>query len=65
MDESMLFFPAGEVKAFFTNNPFKEWGQLFHNTAPPRRSRTVSVHGGLLILIQGRSRRSDQKVNNE
>lgn len=48
-----------------TNLAFKEWGQLFHNTAAASAIADRLVHKGLLIRIQGKSRRSDQEVGIE
>jgi len=48
-----------------TNLAFKEWGQLFHNAAAASAIADRLVHKGLLIRIQGKSRRSDQEVGNE
>ena len=48
-----------------TNLAFKEWGQLFHNAAAASAIADRLVHKGLLIRIQGKSRRSDQEVDSE
>jgi DNA replication protein DnaC len=48
-----------------TNLAFKEWGQLFHNSAAASAIADRLVHKGLLIRIQGKSRRSDQEVDSE
>lgn len=45
-----------------TNLAFKEWGKLFHNAAAASAIADRLVHKGLLIRIQGKSRRSDQEV---
>ena len=45
-----------------TNLAFKDWGQLFHNTAAASAIADRLVHKGLLIRITGKSRRSDQEV---
>ena len=45
-----------------TNLPFKEWGKLFSNTAAASAIADRLVHRGLLIRIDGKSRRSDQTV---
>jgi DNA replication protein DnaC len=45
-----------------TNLPFKEWGKLFHNASAASAIADRLVHKGLLIRIQGKSRRSDQEV---
>lgn len=45
-----------------TNLPFKDWGKLFHNTAAASAIADRLVHKGLLIRIQGKSRRSDQEI---
>jgi DNA replication protein DnaC len=45
-----------------TNLPFKEWGQLFHNSAAASAIADRLVHKGILIRIAGKSRRSDQQV---
>ena len=45
-----------------TNLPFKEWGQLFHNTAAASAIADRLVHNVLLISIKGKSRRSDKEV---
>jgi DNA replication protein DnaC len=45
-----------------TNLAFKEWGKLFHNSAAASAIADRPVHKGLLIRIQGKSRRSDQEV---
>lgn len=48
-----------------TNLAFKDWGQLFHNAAAASAIADRLVHKGILIRIQGRSRRSDQEVDNQ
>jgi DNA replication protein DnaC len=45
-----------------TNLPFKDWGKLFSNNAAASAIADRLVHRGLLIRIAGRSRRSDQRV---
>ena len=45
-----------------TNLPFKEWGKLFSNAAAASAIADRLVHRGLLIRITGRSRRSDQDL---
>jgi DNA replication protein DnaC len=45
-----------------TNLAFKEWGKLFHNSAAASAIADRLVHKGLLVRIQGKSRRSDQEV---
>lgn len=45
-----------------TNLPFKDWGTLFHNTAAASAIADRLVHRGLLIHIQGKSRRSDKEI---
>jgi len=45
-----------------TNLPFKDWGKLFHNGAAASAIADRLVHKGLLIRIQGKSRRSDQEI---
>lgn len=45
-----------------TNLAFKEWGKLFHNSAAASAIADRLVHKGLLIRIQGKSRRSDQEL---
>lgn len=46
-----------------TNLPFKDWGNLFHNAAAASAIADRLVHRGLLVRINGRSRRSDQTVD--
>ena len=46
-----------------TNLPFKEWGKLFHNAAAASAIADRLVHKGLLIRIDGKSRRSNQVVD--
>lgn len=46
-----------------TNLPFKEWGKLFSNAAAASAIADRLVHRGLLIRIDGRSRRSDQNID--
>lgn len=45
-----------------TNLAFKDWGKLFHSTAAASAIADRLVHKGLLIRIQGKSRRSDREV---
>jgi DNA replication protein DnaC len=45
-----------------TNLPFKEWGKLFSNAAAASAIADRLVHRGLLVRIDGKSRRSDQTV---
>jgi len=45
-----------------TNLPFKDWGQLFHNSAAASAIADRLVHKGILVRITGKSRRSDQEV---
>jgi len=45
-----------------TNLPFKDWGTLFHNAAAASAIADRLVHRGLLIHIQGKSRRSDSEI---
>ena len=45
-----------------TNLAFKEWGKLFHNAAAASAIADRLVHRGILIRIQGKSRRSDQEI---
>jgi DNA replication protein DnaC len=45
-----------------TNLPFKEWGKLFHNSAAASAIADRLVHKGILVRIQGKSRRSDQEI---
>jgi DNA replication protein DnaC len=45
-----------------TNLPFKEWGKLFSNSAAASAIADRLVHRGLLIRIDGKSRRSDQTI---
>ncbi|MFL5344159.1 MAG: ATP-binding protein [Hyalangium sp.] len=47
-----------------TNLPFKDWGKLFHNSAAASAIADRLVHKGLLVRIAGKSRRSDQEVEN-
>ncbi len=46
-----------------TNLPFKDWGKLFHNAAAASAIADRLVHKGLLVKIEGRSRRSNQVVD--
>jgi DNA replication protein DnaC len=46
-----------------TNLAFKEWGKLFSNNAAASAIADRLVHRGLLIRITGRSRRSDQELD--
>ncbi len=48
-----------------TNLAFKNWGQLFHNSAAASAIADRLVHKGILIKIEGKSRRSDREVENE
>jgi DNA replication protein DnaC len=48
-----------------TNLAFKDWGKLFHNTAAASAIADRLVHKGLLIRIQGKSKRSDREVTVE
>ncbi len=45
-----------------TNLPFKDWGGLFQNAAAASAIADRLVHKGILVRIQGKSRRSDQEV---
>jgi DNA replication protein DnaC len=45
-----------------TNLPFKDWAKLFHNAAAASAIADRLVHKGLLVKIEGKSRRSDQEV---
>ncbi len=45
-----------------TNLPFKDWGKLFHNVAAASAIADRLVHKGLLVRIDGKSRRSNQDV---
>lgn len=45
-----------------TNLPFKDWGKLFHNAAAASAIADRLVHKGILVRIEGKSRRSDQEV---
>jgi len=45
-----------------TNLPFKDWGKLFHNVAAASAIADRLVHKGLLVRIDGKSRRSNQVV---
>lgn len=45
-----------------TNLPFKDWGKLFHNAAAASAIADRLVHKGILLKIDGKSRRSDQEV---
>jgi DNA replication protein DnaC len=45
-----------------TNLPFKEWEKLFSNSAAASAIADRLVHRGLLIRIDGKSRRSDQTI---
>ncbi|WP_224245612.1 ATP-binding protein [Hyalangium gracile] len=47
-----------------TNLPFKDWGKLFHNSAAASAIADRLVHKGLLVRIAGKSRRSDQELEN-
>ena len=48
-----------------TNLAFKNWGQLFHNSAAASAIADRLVHKGILIKIEGKSRRSDREVESE
>jgi DNA replication protein DnaC len=48
-----------------TNLAFKNWGQLFHNSAAASAIADRLVHKGILIKIDGKSMRSDREVDNE
>jgi len=45
-----------------TNLAFKDWGQLFHNSAAASAIADRLVHKGTLVRIVGKSRRSDQTL---
>jgi DNA replication protein DnaC len=45
-----------------TNLPFKDWGKLFSTASAASAIADRLVHKGLLIRIQGKSRRSDQEI---
>lgn len=45
-----------------TNLPFKDWGKLFHNTAAASAIADRLVHRGILVRIQGKSKRSDEEI---
>lgn len=45
-----------------TNLPFKDWGKLFHNTAAASAIADRLVHHGILVRIQGKSKRSDEEI---
>jgi DNA replication protein DnaC len=46
-----------------TNLAFKDWGKLFHNTAAASAIADRLVHKGLLVRIKGKSRRSEQNLD--
>lgn len=46
-----------------TNLPFKDWGKLFHNAAAASAIADRLVHKGLLVKIEGKSRRSNHIVD--
>jgi len=48
-----------------TNLPFKDWGKLFHNAAAASAIADRLVHKGLLVRIQGRSKRSGGPIDDE
>jgi DNA replication protein DnaC len=45
-----------------TNLAFKDWGNLFHNTAAASAIADRLVHKGIIVRIAGKSRRSDQEI---
>lgn len=45
-----------------TNMPFKDWGKLFHNAAAASAIADRLVHRGILVKIDGKSRRSDREI---
>jgi DNA replication protein DnaC len=45
-----------------TNLAFKEWGKLFHNAAAASAIADRLVHKGILIRIEGKSKRSDEEL---
>jgi DNA replication protein DnaC len=45
-----------------TNLAFKEWGKLFSNAAAASAIADRLVHRGILIRIEGKSKRSDEEV---
>lgn len=45
-----------------TNLPFKDWGKLFHNSAAASAIADRLVHHGILVQINGKSRRSDREI---
>jgi DNA replication protein DnaC len=45
-----------------TNMPFKDWGKVFHNAAAASAIADRLVHRGILVKIEGKSRRSDREV---
>lgn len=45
-----------------TNLAFKDWGKLFQNAAAASAIADRLVHKGILVRIEGKSRRSDQEV---
>ena len=49
--------------AFTSNLPFKDWGELFTNSAAASTIADRLVHKGLLVRITGKSRRSDVEVD--
>ena len=46
-----------------TNLAFKDWGKLFHNQAAASAIADRLVHKGLLVRIKGKSRRSEQNLD--
>jgi DNA replication protein DnaC len=48
-----------------TNLPFKDWGKLFHNAAAASAIADRLVHKGILVRIKGKSRRSDQNLDED
>lgn len=48
-----------------TNLPFKDWGKLFHNSAAASAIADRLVHKGLLVRIQGRSKRPHGPIDDE
>lgn len=46
-----------------TNLAFKDWGKLFHNQAAASAIADRLVHKGLLVRIKGKSRRSEQDLD--
>ena len=54
--------PSATSTIVTTNLPFKDWGKLFSTASAASAIADRLVHKGLLIRIQGKSRRSDQEV---